>query len=104
MQYLVQAMGCYLESIRCGHVAARTKLADCLWMTRRDEDKSGTLSETLEKRGTLIPSWLWIPWIPQLLTGLGRAEVNAAKVILSNIATRYPQALYYNLRAFYLER
>lgn len=51
-----------------------------------------------------LPCWVWLPWIPQLLSSLYRTEGRAAKAILNRIGRVYPQALYYSLRAFYLER
>lgn len=104
IQYLVQAMGCYLEAINCGDDDARLNLPKCMWMARRDGDKGKILSETLERRGKLLPEWMWIPWIPQLLTSLGRTEHHASKRILAGICVRYPQALYFFLRTYYLER
>ena len=104
VQYLVQAMGCYLEAILCGNDDARTYLSHVLWMVRRDGTKAGILCETLERRGKLLPEWVWLPWIPQLLTSVGRIEGHAAKRILAGICVRYPQSIYYYLRTYYLER
>ena len=72
-----------------------------LW---NDGAKYGNLCRTLEARGALLPSWVWLPWIPQLLTSLCRVEASAVKVILGRIVKDHPQALYYLLRAFFLER
>ena len=96
-------MGCYLEAVHNGHDNARAYLPHCLWMARKNDESGGVLSETLERRGKLLPEWVWLPWIPQLLTSLGRSEHQAVKRILGGIVVRYPQALYHFLRAFYLE-
>ena len=64
----------------------------------------GILSNTLEKYGISLSPWVWLPWIPQLLTSLCRVESRPIKKILSKIVTDYPQAVYYALRAFYIER
>ena len=40
----------------------------------------------------------------QLLSSLARCEGNATKNILCKIAASYPQALYYTVRAFLIER
>lgn len=42
-----------------------------LWLLASDDDKS-TLGRTLETYGKSLPEWVWIPWIPQLLTSLTR--------------------------------
>ena len=60
--------------------------------------------QTLENRGAALPAWVWLPWIPQLLTSLCRIEGRAVKAIVARLVKSYPQAIYYSLRAFYLER
>lgn len=42
-----------------------------LWLLSLDDEKS-TLGRTLETYGRTLPEWVWIPWIPQLLTSLTR--------------------------------
>jgi len=51
-----------------------------------------------------MPLWIWCVWIPQLLTALIRDEASKVRSILLHISTVYPQALYYTLRAFLLEK
>lgn len=104
-QYLAQAMGCYLEAVNCDTDDwCRIHLPKCLWMLAKDGSTPGVLSQTLETRGAALPCWVWLPWCPQLLTSLYRNEGKAAKAILTTLAKTYPQALYFPLRAFYLER
>lgn len=104
-QYLAQSMGCYLEAVQIdAHEKSRIHLSKCLWMLTKDGSSPGVLCQTLENRGAKLPPWVWLPWIPQLLTGLCRIEGNAIKAILRRLVKAYPQALYYSLRAFYLER
>jgi transformation/transcription domain-associated protein len=103
-QYLSQAIGCFLEATKIdSNEWARMHLPGCLWMLTKD-GINGSLCQTFEKRATLLPSWMWLPWIPQLLTSLYRRECIAAKSILMRLAKDYPQAVYYPLRVFYLER
>jgi len=47
-----------------------------------------------------MPVWAWIYWIPQLFSNIDRSvsEREAATLILKNIASLYPQALYLPLR------
>eukprot|EP00980_Cylindrotheca_fusiformis_P015838 scaffold4637_cov128-Cylindrotheca_fusiformis.AAC.9 len=104
-QYLAQAMGCYMEAVQINSDdQSRIHLPKCLWMLTKDGSSPGVLCQTLENRGTQLPPWVWLPWIPQLLTGLCRVEGRAIKAILSCLVKAYPQAVYYSLRAFYLER
>jgi len=104
LQFKAQAIGCFTESVRCNYENARPTLARCLWMVRDDGDSAGMLCDTLEEKGAGLPEWVWIPYIPNLLTSLGRIEGKAAKKLLEGVMKRYPQALYYPLRSFYLQR
>jgi transformation/transcription domain-associated protein len=62
------------------------------------------LSRVFARYSDAVPAWIFIPWIPQLLSGLGRPEVEACRKLLFALATVYPQALYFQLRAFENER
>lgn len=104
-QYLAQAMGCYLEAVQIDpNEKSRIHLPKCLWMLTKDGASPGVLCQTLGDRGTKLPAWVWLPWVPQLLTGLCRLEGKALKALLNRVVKAYPQAAYYSLRAFYLER
>jgi transformation/transcription domain-associated protein len=104
-QYLAQAMGCYLEAVQIDpNEKSRIHLPKCLWMLTKDAASPGVLCQTLGDRGTKLPAWVWLPWVPQLLTGLCRLEGKALKALLTRVVKAYPQAAYYSLRAFYLER
>jgi transformation/transcription domain-associated protein len=105
IQYLAQALGCYLEAIQCdASESSRMHLPKCLWMLSKDGLTPGMLCQHFEARAPNLPCWVWLPWCPQLLTSLYRTEATAVKAILNSLAKTYPQALYFPLRAFYLER
>ncbi|KAL3798859.1 hypothetical protein HJC23_004647 [Cyclotella cryptica] len=105
IQYLAQAMGCYLEAVRCDACEqSREILPHCLSMLSLDSPQLGYLCKAFEARAPLSPAWVWLPWIPQLLTCLYRAEAHSVKAVLIKVANDHPQALYYSLRAFFLER
>ena len=98
-------MGCYFEAIQLdAHEWSRIHLPKCLLMLVKDGSSPGVLCQTLENRGAALPPWVWLPWIPHLLTCLCRNEGRAVKAILVRLVKSYPQAVYYALRAFYLER
>lgn len=104
-QYLAQAMGCFLEAIRIdAHEWSRLYLPKCLWMITKDGSSPGVITTTFESRGMKLPPWVWLPWLPQLLTGFYRPEGRSIKRIFAGIVRAYPQAAYYTLRSFYLER
>jgi transformation/transcription domain-associated protein len=45
-----------------------------------------------------LPGWIWLPWVPQLMTSLQRPEVAVARRILSAAASSFPQQLYWHVR------
>ncbi|PXF39940.1 Transcription-associated protein 1 [Gracilariopsis chorda] len=51
-----------------------------------------------------IPSWMWLPWLPQLLQMLGRKEGLTVTPILTRIARQFPQAIYFPLKAYMEDR
>ncbi len=97
-----QAIACYLQAISHGCNGAKMTMARVLWILSQD-DENGHLGKTLENYGKGISEWVWIPWIPQLLTALTRPEAKHITTFMKPMAIRYPQALYYTLRAFLLE-
>lgn len=104
-QYLAQAMGCFLEAVQVNPTEkTRIHLPKCLWMLTKDGPAPGVLCQTLEGRGISLPPFVWLPWIPQLLSGLCRSEGRTIRNLLNRVVKAYPQAVYYSLRAFYLER
>lgn len=104
-QYLSQAAGCYLEALRVDTSEQnRDRIPHCLSMLAADGRQFGSVCKTLEARGASTPAWCWLPWIPQLLSSLCRVEARAVKPILIGILKDHPQALYYSLRSFFLER
>ena len=103
--YLIQAMSCFLEAVRCDpNEQSRDYLPHCLSMLSKDGPTFGNLCRTFETRSAVLPAWVWLPWIPQLLSNLCRVEAQAMKAIFVGILKNHPQALYFNLRSFYLER
>lgn len=103
--YLSQAMGCYLEAVRCSaDEHSREYLPACLSMLAHDGDTFGHLCQAFDTRSASVPAWVWLPWIPQLLSSLCRVEAPALKTVLSNILKDHPQAIYFQLRSAYFEK
>ena len=103
-QLQAQALGCFLESIRLGWGKARMKLPLIIDLVRKDGELPGLLVKTLAEKGPLLPEWVWLPYISILLNGLGGIEAEACKKILSKIVEKYPQSVFWPLRAYYLKR
>ncbi len=87
-------MGCYLEAVQIdADEKSRIHLPKCLWILTKEGSSPGVLCQTIENRGTKLPPWVWLPWVPQLLTGLCRIEGRAIKAILTRVVKAYPQAV-----------
>jgi transformation/transcription domain-associated protein len=94
----VNAVNCYLQAATlCKSVNSRKYLARVLWLLTF-EDSIGSMSKSFELYNHDLPSWYWVPFIPELLTSLNRREARQARFLLMKIAKSYPQALYLQLR------
>lgn len=93
-----QALTSYLQAAGSYKNAKSRKLiARILWLLSMD-DKNGTISAGFDDFKGDTPTWYWITFIPQLLTGLSHKEATRTHSILLKIARSYPQALYFQLR------
>ena len=43
-----------------------------------------------------VPHWVWLAWVPQLLTGLQRPEAYYCKRILQELSRLFPQVRKHN--------
>ncbi|CAN4078750.1 unnamed protein product [Withania somnifera] len=101
--WLEYAVSCFLQGIRFGIPNSRSHLARVLYLLSFDTPNE-PVGRAFDKYLELIPTWSWLAWIPQLLLSLQRTEAPHCKLVLLKIATVYPQALYYWLRTYLLER
>ncbi|KUG01188.1 Phosphatidylinositol kinase (PIK-L3) [Phytophthora nicotianae] len=97
-----QTIACYLQAIHHRCNSARLMIARVLWLLNMD-DRRGVLIQAFETHGKQLPIWIWIIWIPQLLMALGRPEAPQIRGLLRGLSAKFPQALYYTMRAFFLE-
>eukprot|EP00466_Bigelowiella_natans_P000476 jgi/Bigna1/33130/e_gw1.1.3.1 len=103
LQWAKHAVVCYLQAIRHKKNRARLLIARILWLLSYDLDQ-GPVNQAFKRYTEHLPSWIWLLWIPQLLSSLARPEGLAVKNILCKIAQQYPQALYYTVRAYLIEK
>lgn len=99
----VQALVCFLLAMHHRCDTPQLHVARVLALLAQDNEE-GWLGAAFQKYIEPLPHWLWLPWLPQLLTGLARREALHTKLLLKQMAKRYPQAMYYTLRAFLLEK
>ncbi|XP_024180311.1 transformation/transcription domain-associated protein isoform X2 [Rosa chinensis] len=101
--WLEYAVSCFLQGIKFGISNSRSHLARVLYLLSFDTPNE-PVGRAFDKYLDQIPHWVWLSWIPQLLLSLQRTEAPHCKLVLLKIATVYPQALYYWLRTYLLER
>ncbi|GAB4848475.1 hypothetical protein Ancab_003180 [Ancistrocladus abbreviatus] len=101
--WLEYAVSCFLQGIKFGIPNARSHLARVLYLLSFDTPNEPA-GKAFDKYLDQIPHWVWLSWIPQLLLSLQRTEAPHCKLVLLKIATVFPQALYYWLRTYLLER
>ncbi|KAJ4844568.1 hypothetical protein Tsubulata_023584 [Turnera subulata] len=101
--WLEYAVSCFLQGIKFGVSNSRSHLARVLYLLSFDTPNE-PVGKAFDKYLEQIPHWVWLSWIPQLLLSLQRTEAPHCKLVLLKVATVYPQALYYWLRTYLLER
>ena len=104
--WMESAVVCYLTAVRHGGAAQRYRRYLCRVLAAAG---SGGLAgqaaaSALEKHADGPPVWTWVPWVPQLLLSLDRPEAPFVRELLARISIGAPQAVYYNLRSFVLEK
>ena len=105
LEYAVNAMSCYLHAVHTSTNSHNTRLilSRVLRLLQCD-DPSGRLAAVFDTHVEDTLMWSWIVWLPQLLSLLGCKNNKQVWAILKGLANMFPQALYYSLRAYLLER
>jgi transformation/transcription domain-associated protein len=102
-QWAEYAVSCYLQAVAYGNPRARLMLTRVLWLLSFDEP-NGSVIKAFEKYSSKVPLWVWLLWLPQLLSSLGRNEGPQIQLLLAELLKLYPQVVYYSLRGYILEK
>ena len=86
------------QAIRLASTDARNLVPRLLHLVMVEPKGAEMLGRTVAQKAADLPGWIWLPWIPQLMTSLQRPEVAVARRILSAAATSFPQQLYWHVR------
>ncbi len=83
------------KAIRGDPRKARWLLARVLWVLGNEDGLPDheRLCAAFETYSENLPVWIWISWIPQLLSALMRPEASIAKNIIIKIVTLYPHVI-----------
>ena len=97
------SLNCYMQAIRTQPEKSKKLIPKILHLLSFD-DENEKLAKAFDKHSESLPLWIWIAYIPQLLSSLARPEAPQMKNILLKLAAMHPQSLFYYLRAFLLEK
>jgi len=96
------AISCYMQGLRHRSSKSRMLMARVLWLLHFDDEEK-SFAQTVDKYGEFLPAWMWLVWMPQLLSSLDRPEGPEISKILMRVAKAHPQALFFHLRTFIAE-
>ncbi|XP_053697973.1 DNA-dependent protein kinase catalytic subunit-like [Sabethes cyaneus] len=93
-----QLISSLLAAMEHGSRPAR-QLFPCLLQLPYLQD--GSLQQSFSEASASVPEWMFLPWIPQILSHVNFAEESFLGELLLRIATSYPMALYYSAKLAY---
>jgi hypothetical protein len=99
------AVSCYLQAVRYNSgFETRFLLSRVFWLMNFDDPSTEMkICKTFESYSDQLPLWIWLMWIPQLVSSLSRLEGPSLQSLLSKLLMVYPQALFYRLRSAFSE-
>lgn len=103
VQWADHALVCYIQAISSKYKRATLNMSRILYLLSFDW-YGGPVVKAFARFADHIPLWVWLMWIPQLLSSLARPEGYTVKALLAKIARGYPQSLYYTMRAYLIEQ
>lgn len=86
------------QAVRLASTEARDLVPRLLQLLMVEPKGAEVLSRVVAQKAADLPGWVWLPWVPQLMTSLQRPEVAVARRILSAAAGAFPQQLYWHVR------
>lgn len=96
--WLEYAAACYTQGIRLSGVEARNLVPRLLHLLMLDVNGAEIVGRQLMQLAGELPTWVWLPWVPQLITSLQRPETQVARRILVTAAMQHPQYMYWYIR------
>jgi len=94
--WVENGIACYLRAISLDYDKYCLSISRILWVLSYEDKKR--LGSVFEKFSNALPSWNWIPWIPELMRMLRLPFFGSVKKRLLDIVQKYPNCLYFHLR------
>jgi len=98
VHWLEFAASCYSQGIRLVGSEARSLVPRLLHLLMLDVNGNEYVGRPLMNQAGEMPSWVWLPWLPQLITSLQRPEMTVARRLLMSAAQYHPQYVYWQVR------
>jgi len=84
---------CILKACECDPFSASLMLHKAMWIVESSDDTENKLSNLLLEQSANIPSWVWLPLLPTLMSCLKRKKSVHVLPILARISLIFPQAV-----------
>ncbi|KYF47191.1 non-specific serine/threonine protein kinase, partial [Toxoplasma gondii ARI] len=104
VRYLLSAMVGFLMNLQLRPAKGRLYLSRILWLLSYDVGPRRPLAKAFRQLAPYCPIRCFLPWLPQLLSGLDRPEAPEMDAILYHLMLQLPQAVYFDVRTAYMER
>lgn len=101
LSWLEFAATSYIQGIRLSGLEARMLVPRVLQLLMLDVHGSTVVGRSLISQAGDLPTWVWLPWVPQLLTSLQRDDCAVARRILLACASQHPQYMFWQVRPSY---
>ena len=99
VEWLEFAATAYAQGIRiAANAEARNVIPRILQLLMLDQNGAAVVGKSLSELADQLPAWVWLPWLPQLLTSLQRPEITAARRLLAVVASQHTQTVYWHVR------
>ena len=101
--HLEAAASCFLQGMRLGDAGSNQQTPYILQKLAFDQN-CAVVGQALSRFGKQVPVKVWLPHVAHMLLCLQRPEAPYLKPLLYRVTQEFPQAIYYALRAFLLDR
>jgi hypothetical protein len=88
---------CILKAVEFDSIPARMLLPRVIWLAQMYDNSDGIVKKYLKTHGSVLPSWIWLPLLPHVLTICEKTGDKMFLTIIEKLCANYPQATLYHL-------